>query len=290
MNIQLECIPCALNSYLRLVRTGIIPESQQEAILRRLLKVLAMVEYDQSPPVLGRRMHRLIREFLQNPDPYSQIKKKYNHMMLGLYPEFEGMINKSKDSFDTAMRLAIAGNVIDFGPQDQLDVMDTINRVTGAKLAIDDSLHLRNDLEQAASLLYIGDNCGEIVLDKLFLTYMNVPKKYFVVRDRPVINDVTFEDAYLTGIDKVATVISTGDDAPGAVWESVSEEFREIFGNADIVISKGQGNLEGLMEVPHNSIYFLLVTKCDLIAKRVGAEKGEFVVKKGIPNEDYHSL
>ena len=169
MNIQLECIPCTINSYLRLTKTGVIPEVQQEAILRRLLKVLARIEYDQSPPVMGRRMHCLIREFLQNPDPYHQIKEKYNHMMLELYSKFEGFINESEDPFDTAMRLAIAGNVIDFGPQNQLDVMDTINRVIGAKLAIDDSQHLRHDLKRATSLLYIGDNCGEIVLDKLFI-------------------------------------------------------------------------------------------------------------------------
>lgn len=290
MNIQLECIPCTLNSYLRLVKTGVIPEAQQEAIFRRLLKGLAVIDYDKSPPVLGRRMHRLIRELLQNPDPYHQIKEKYNHMMLELYSKFEGMINGSKDPFDTAMRLAIAGNVIDFGPQDQLDVMDTINRVKGAKLAIDDSPHLRHDLQQATSLLYIGDNCGEIVLDKLFLNYMNVPQKFFAVRARPIINDVTYHDAKMIGMEKVAKVITTGDDAPGAVWESTSKEFKDIFRNADVIISKGQGNLEGLLDVPHDNIYFLLVTKCDLIAERMGTEKGQFVVKKGTVNENYHSL
>ena len=281
MNIQRECIPCTLNSYLRLAKTGVVPESQREAILRRLLKVLAVIEYDQSPPVLGRKMHGLIREFLQNPDPYHQIKEDYNHMMLGLYPEFRGMINGSPDSFDSAMRLAIAGNVIDFGSQNQLDAMDTIKRVMEARLAIDDSLLLKDDLHKADSLLYIGDNCGEIVLDKLFLTYIDVPEKYFVVRGRPVINDATIEDARLTGMEEVARVITTGDDAPGAVWESASKEFRDTFSRADIVISKGQGNLEGLMDVPHKNIYFLLVTKCDLIASRVGTRTGEFVVKKG---------
>ncbi|MBL7110650.1 MAG: DUF89 family protein [Bacteroidales bacterium] len=281
MNIQSECIPCTINSYLRLVKTGVIPESQQEALLRRLLKDLATIDYDQSPPMLGRRMHRMIRDFLQNPDPYQQIKEKYNHMMLGLYPKFEGLVNDSEDPFNAAMRLAIAGNVIDFGAQKQMDVMDMINKAMGVKLAIDDSLHLRHDLKHADTLLYIGDNCGEIVMDKLFLTYMNVPEKYFAVRDRPVINDVTLEDANMTGMEEVAKVITTGDDAPGAVWDSVSEEFRNIFRTADIVISKGQGNLEGLIDVPHKSIYFLLITKCDLIASRVGAKTEEYVIKKG---------
>lgn len=158
MDMQFECIPCSLNSYLRLVETGVIPEPLQEPILRRLLKLFSKIEYDQSPPVLGRKMHRLICEFLQNPDPYHQIKEKYNRMILELYSKLEGLIYRSKDPFDTAMRLAIAGNAIDFGPQKQLDVMDTISRVLGAKLAIDDSWHLRHDLKQSTSLLYIGDN------------------------------------------------------------------------------------------------------------------------------------
>jgi len=281
MNTEFKCIPCIVNSYLRLAKTGVIPESRQEEIMRGLLKFLSQADYDQSPPVLGRKLHSLIRELLQNPDPYHQIKEKYNQMMLGLYSKFEELVSGSEDPFDTAMRLAIAGNVIDFGAQTQLDVMDMINQVMEDKLAIDDSPHLRHDLKQANSLLYVGDNCGEIVLDKLFLTYMKVPKKYFAVRDRPVINDITIEDANMTGMEDAAKVITTGDDAPGAVWESVSDEFRHIFKKADIVISKGQGNLEGLIDVPHKSIYFLLVTKCDLIANRIGTKMGEFVVKKG---------
>ncbi len=288
MKTDLRCLPCALNSYLRLVETGIIPESHQEAILRQLLKLLSEVKYDQSPPVLGRMIQGVIRESMQNPDPYYQIKEKYNRMMLDLYSSFEEMVELSQDPFDTAMRLAIAGNAVDFGAQYQLDVMDTIDRVMKAKLAIDDSKQFRKALNQATNLLYIGDNCGEIVLDKLFLENIKIPEMYFVVRGSPVLNDVTIHDASITGIEKTAKVITTGDDAPGAVWESVSDEFKDRFNNADVVISKGQGNLEGLIDVSHDQIYFLLVTKCDLIAKRLGVNKGDFVVKKGGANENYH--
>jgi uncharacterized protein with ATP-grasp and redox domains len=281
MNIQLECIPCTLKSYLRLAETGVIPESQQEEILRRMLHEFASIDYNQSPPVLGSKMHALIRESLNNPDPYHQIKGEYNRMMMDLYQKFEELIRGSKDPFDIALRLAIAGNVIDFGSQHQLDVMGTIDRVMDATLAIDDSRQLRIDLEQADMLLYIGDNCGEIVLDKLFLSILDVPVKYFAVRDSPIINDVTYEDAILTGMDKVAKVITTGDNSPGAVWESTSVQFQQVFEHADVIISKGQGNLEGLMDVSHNCIYFLLVTKCDLMAKRMGTKKEAFIVRKG---------
>ncbi|MCK4989663.1 MAG: DUF89 family protein, partial [Bacteroidales bacterium] len=213
MKTQFECIPCILNSYLKLVETSVIPEPQQEVILRQLLQYLSTVDYNQSPPMLGRTLQRMIRESLKDPDPYYQIKQHYNQMMLELYPSFKETVVSSEDSFDTAMRLAIAGNVIDFGAKYQFDIMDSINRVKEHELAIDDSRKLRQDLKHAQTLLYIGDNCGEIVLDKLFLETMEIPQKYFVVRESPVINDITLDDAKMTGIDKIATILTTGDDS-----------------------------------------------------------------------------
>ena len=157
-------------------------------------------------------------------------------------------------------------------------------------MAIDDSQLLRRELKRARSVFYLGDNCGEIVLDKLFLSCLDVPVKYFAVRGGPVINDATYQDARMVEMRDVAKVVTTGDNAPGAVWESTSEEFKDVFLNADVIISKGQGNLEGLMDVPHQNIYFLLVTKCDLIAGRMGTKKGEFIVIKGKVNESDHSV
>jgi len=286
MNISLDCIPCIVNSFLRLLKSGILPDAEKEPAMRRLLDFLAMADYRQSPPALGQEMHRMIREVLKNSDPYKEIKEKFNKMMLGFYEDFEKMVQQTDDPFDMAMRLAIAGNVIDFGPQHQLDVMDTIQRVVHADLAIDDSLQLRRDLRDASTVLYVGDNCGEIVIDKLFIEIINHPNVYFAVRGAPVINDVTVDDATKTGMNQLAKVVTTGDDAPGAVWETTSDDFKKLFFKADVVIAKGQGNLEGLIDVKHN-IYFLLVTKCDLIANRVGAKTGDFIVKKaGLNNMD----
>ncbi len=281
MNIKLDCIPCIVNNFLKLLKTGVLPENAREPAMRRLLVFLAEADFQQSPPVLGREIHRMIREELNNPDPYSEIKNEYNRKVLGMYPDLEKMVMAADDSFDTAMRLAIAGNVIDFGSQHQFDLMDTLNRVISANIAIDDSQKLKEDLKSAKSLLYIGDNCGEIVFDKLFITHINVPDTYFAVRGGPVINDITMDDALLVGMDKLTKIITTGDNAPGAVWESTSDEFKQVFNEADVIISKGQGNLEGLIDVPGN-IYFLFVSKCNLIAIRLGAKNGDFIVKHGL--------
>ncbi len=282
MKMSLDCIPCIINNFVQLLKKDDIPETIREPALRRLLTLLSQADYRQSPPVLGRDIHRMIRQELNDPDPYRDVKARYNQMLLDLYPKFEAMVNRAEDSFDTAMRLAIAGNVIDFGSQHRLDIFETIDRVMEAQLAIDDSQLLRTDLAAATHLLYIGDNCGEIVLDKLFLSHIDVEHISFVVRNGPVINDITMEDARMVGIDQIADIITTGDDSPGAVWETASDEFKRIFNEADIIISKGQGNLEGLLDVPGN-IYFLFVSKCDLIAKEIGVKKGDFVVKRN-PN------
>jgi uncharacterized protein with ATP-grasp and redox domains len=279
VNLSSECIPCIVNSTAKLLNSGILPEQDKEKALRRLLEFLSKVNYRQSPPSLGRELHRLLRRELKNPDPYYGIKQKYNQLMLEKYPTFQQVVNQAADPFSAALRLAVAGNVIDFGPQQRLDVMATIERVLNAQFAEDDSQQLKNDLYSANTVLYLADNCGEIVLDRLFLETIAHPNLYFAVRGGPVINDATVEDAKMVGIDKIATVITTGDDSPGAVWENSSEEFRLIFQKADVVIAKGQGNLECLIDIVKN-IYFLLVVKCEIIGNRLGASIGEFVIKK----------
>ncbi len=282
MRVTLECIPCIVNSFVRLITTGILPEEKKESGMRNLLNFLAEADYSQSPPALAKEMHLMIRRILMNPDPYKDIKKKSNSEMVELYAKFTKMVEQADDPVDMALRLAVAGNVIDFGSQHQLNVMETINRIVHSELAIDDSLQLRKDLSLAHSVLYIGDNCGEIVLDKLFIETVGHQNICFVVRGGPIINDATREEALAIGMDHLAEVITTGDDAPGALLESASHEFRQIFKKADVIISKGQGNLEGLMNRDQN-IYFLLVVKCDLIAEHLGVRTGDFVVRRNRP-------
>jgi len=279
MEFDLDCIPCFINSLLRLGREAGVPAAQQEALMRRLLVAMAAAPYERCPAALGRDLHRLIRDQLNDPDPYRQIKLKSNQQMLELVPRLRQIIAESEQPLQTALRLAMAGNVIDFGVDHGLGIMDTIERVLHARLACDDSAELLADLQSAESILYIGDNCGEIVLDKLFLETLNHPNVTFVVRSSPVINDATLVEANEVGIDRHARLLTTGEDAPGAIWESSSNEFRAAVAAADVVVSKGQGNLEGLMNAPRE-ITFVLVVKCDLIGANLGVKKGDFVIKK----------
>ena len=277
--MPLECIPCMVGSFAKLLNSSLFPDDKKEPAMRQVLSFLADADYQRSPAALGGEMHRLIRSLLENPDPYRAIKLKYNKMIMDQYPQFKQKIENASNPFDAAMRLAIAGNVIDFGSQNSLDIMDTIRNVLDTDLAIDDSSELEIAIGRSQSFLYIGDNCGEIVFDKLFIETINHPNVTFAVRARPVINDVTIEDAKMVGLDKLANVITTGDDMPGAVWETSSEEFKRSFRKADVIIAKGQGNLEGLLNITR-SYYSLLVVKCDFIARHVHAQVGDYVVKR----------
>jgi uncharacterized protein with ATP-grasp and redox domains len=277
MQMSLDCIPCIVNSFLRLFKNGFMPSSVQATAMRQLLSYLSTADYQSPPPVLGQGMHRMIRNILGDPDPYKKVKDQYNQMMLKRYAEFSKMVSDAEDAFDKAMRLAIAGNAIDFGPQHLMDVRETIQRVLKADLAIDHSERLRDELAKAERVLYIGDNCGEIVLDRLFLETIGHPGMTFCVRGAPVINDATLQDAEAVGIDKYARIISTGDDAPGVVWDSSSDTFKSCFRNADVIIAKGQGNLEGLLGMDAN-IYFMLVTKCEPVARKIDVQPKQFIV------------
>lgn len=274
-----DCIPCAVGSLITLFKKGLVTTEKQEQAMRALLEYLSKIDYNQSPPKLGREMHRIIRQVLNNPDPYYEIKRQFNRLMLGHYPDLKKIVKEADDPFQMAVRFAIAGNVIDFGPNKPFDINQTLEQAESIVLAIDDSEALQHAISQSKMLLYLGDNAGEIVMDRIFLETIQHPNVYFAVRGAPIINDALMEDAKLVGIDKIAHLITNGDDAPGTILETSSAGFRDIFEKADLIISKGQGNYEGLSCVNKN-IYFILMTKCDHVANHLGVKKGDFVVKQ----------
>lgn len=280
IKLTYDCIPCAIGSLITLFKKGLVTTQKQEPTMRALLDYLSKIDYNQSPPKLGREMHRIIRQVLQNPDPYYDIKQQFNRLMLDYYPDLKKLVNEADNPFQMALRLAIAGNIIDYGPNHLFDINQTLERAKSIVLAIDDSESLRQSISQAKMLLYLGDNAGEIVMDRIFLETIQHPNVYFAVRGAPIINDALMEDAELVGIDKLARVITNGDDAPGTILESSSAEFKRIFERSDLIISKGQGNYEGLNSVDRN-IFFILMTKCDHVANHLGVKKGDFVVKQG---------
>jgi uncharacterized protein with ATP-grasp and redox domains len=277
LSVTYDCIPCAIGSLVTLFHKGLVPEEKQEPAMRALLAFLSKIDLKQSLPQMGKEMHRLIRGVLENPDPYFEIKRTFNRRMLEYYPDLKKLVDNAADPFSMALRLAIAGNVIDFGPNRPFDFNATLERARSMVLAVDESESLRASLPRAKMLLYLGDNAGEIVMDRILLETIRHPNVYFAVRGAPVINDATVDDARAVGIGRIAQVISNGDDAPGTILEATSPQFRDIFDRADLVIAKGQGNFEGLYGIDKN-IFYILMAKCDHVAAHLGVRKGDLVV------------
>ena len=189
----------------------------------------------------------------------------------------KALVEKSKDPLLAAIRMAIAGNIIDFGPNRKFDLKEEIDHTRGKAFAVYDYERFKIDLSRAKSVLYLGDNAGECVFDRVLLETMDKPATY-VVREKPVINDATLADARKAGIDGVAELISSGTDAPGTLLETCNEGFLRLYRDAEIVISKGQGNYEALSG-ENRGIFFLLKVKCPVIADHLKLKVGDIVLK-----------
>ena len=233
-----------------------------------------------SAPAFAREMHMALRHLTCNADPYKEAKQKSNDLVLGQYHLLKAQILESPNPYDTALRLAIAGNIIDLAICSEYDLPATIKQVISTDFAVDSSKELKADLAMAQRVLYLGDNAGEIVFDKLFIETLMQQNLTYVVRGSSIINDATIYDARYVGIDRVADVISNGYDAPSTMFDCCSDEFKNAFMQADVIIAKGQGNFEGLFRHSPKDFYSLLMVKCNVIADALGVRKGDFVIKK----------
>lgn len=284
MKIHDKCLPCVINQVIKVANiTGVY---KKEELLKEVFAYLSKMDYESTTPEIIGQVFNMIKKHTNNPDPYKETRNYYNTLFLKLLPEFEMRIEQLENPFQLAVRYAIIGNIIDFNPIHNTlleDIFDYFEKMEQLELAIDDSASLRNDILNAKKLLYLGDNCGEICMDKILLKRIKVlnpdVKILFGVRGKPVVNDSIAEDAYYVGIDEYAEVIDNGDDSLGTVLNRTSSEFKEIYTNADVVIAKGQANYECLSEENKN-IYFLLMTKCDVIANDIGVAENKMICMK----------
>ncbi|ACR79559.1 MULTISPECIES: damage-control phosphatase ARMT1 family protein [Kosmotoga] len=281
MRSSIECIPCNMSSLIRILKkANVSPEAQQKAVKRFMERLLSLDSFDLTPVHMGHEIRCVISELFGEVDLYREMKDSANELLLSLYDDLKAEVLKSSNPIETALRFSVAGNIIDFAPGHEINVMRTLKESIKTGFAVNDLDKLLADLEKAKSILVIGDNCGEAVLDKLFLELLDIPVKYFAVRSAPVLNDVTIREARLIGIEEVATVIESGTNAPGTLLDRITPKFKDILYSSDVVISKGQGNFESLSDLDRE-IYFLLMAKCDVVSGYIGVEKGSFIALKG---------
>ncbi|MFO7868516.1 MAG: ARMT1-like domain-containing protein [Bacteroidales bacterium] len=275
-----RCFFCFTRAYERLLEKEPLTQEQKSEFVKKMAQKYQQVSEDFSAPEYSRDLRNIFQTYSNTQDLYVEEKNISNELALSLYPELKKMVTQSDNPKETALRLALAGNVIDFGVHAEYDLEQSIKKGLETPFAIDNSPELFNRISQAKTILYLGDNSGEIVLDKLFLETLQHSNVYFAVRGAPVLNDVTIHDAKYVGIDSVAQVISNGGDVPSTVLSLATPEFLKVFQQADLIISKGQGNLEGLWGTVYDKIFFLSMVKCDVVADAVGVPKGSFVVMK----------
>lgn len=278
MKSYLDCYPCFFTQAIRTSRMITSDEKKIWQILNEVSLSLPEIHFGATPPEIGREVYRIISKRTGIKDPYRKIKEKCTRQALSLCPELKKLINSSEDRLMTAIRISIAGNIIDFGANFDFDLKKDVGTILSQDFSINHYREFCEALDKARKILYLADNAGETVFDRFLIEEINKPVIY-VVRAHPIINDATREDALLAGIDKVAEIVSSGCDAPGNILKFCSDEFLKVYRSADLIISKGQGNYEGLSD-EDRPIFFLLKAKCHVIARDIGIDEGSIVLMK----------
>ena len=279
MKTYFDCYPCFLRQALRAARISGADEIQQYSTLQNTLSLLQNLPADANPTEIGYRIHQIVREIVDTPDPYQAIKKISTQQAMAFYPKLKDMLQQSQDPLALAIRLSIAGNIIDFGVSDQIpDLWETVERVIQQPYAIDDSETFKAYLKTAGHILYLADNAGETVFDRILIESLPVPVIY-VVKSSPFVNDATLPDALAAGLDTCATLISNGAQAAGTILSLCSETFRQHFENAPLIISKGQANYETLSDAGAK-VFCLLQVKCPVIGLDLGLPVGSIIARQ----------
>jgi len=280
MRTYFDCVPCFVRQVLDSVRMVTDDERLHEKVLREALQMASEMDLSWNPPAMAQKIHRFIREITGIDDPYLEVKNRFNTLALQLYPELKKRVEASIDPVETAVRLAIAGNIIDFGVNSDVEpgqVEQTIIESLTDTLDTGSLEVFKNVISQAHDILYLGDNAGEIVFDRLLIEQLPCEKITFVVKGGPILNDAVIEDARNTGLMEIVDVIDNGSDAPGTILDDCSEMFRRRFEQSDMIIAKGQGNYETLSDV-EKKIFFLIRPKCNVLARQLGCEIGSLVL------------
>jgi len=289
MKTYLDCIPCFFKQALEASRIAGADESVQRRVLDAVAGALREFPLEASPPEMGRIIHGLVKRFTGKDDPYREIKERGNRLALSVYDRALEMLDRGDDRLLTAVELAIAGNIIDYGVNNHLDIESELEKILSAERAAISRKSraffeidaFKAALEEARSILYLADNAGETVFDRILMEEIkrvDAGKDItYAVKEQPIINDALERDALDCGIGAVARIVSSGSDAPGTVIARCSDEFMERFREADMVISKGQGNFESLSETGR-TVFFLLMAKCPVIAADIGCGVGDVVL------------
>jgi len=278
MRTYTACYSCFLRQAKEAAQMAGATNQEIETIVQQAHDIFKQLPADSSPPAIGTKVHQLVQKITGVDDPYKEVKRLSTAKAFALLPSLVDIVNSSDDKLEAAIRISIAGNIIDFGANPDHDLEEVVHRFLTQDFAINDLGQLRQELEFAESVLILGDNAGETVLDRLLIEALSKTVIY-AVRGGPIINDATIEDAVEAGLDKLATIIDNGTRIPGTVLDECSPAFQEAFRSADLILAKGMGNYETLSTIP-GPIFFLFQVKCPVVSEDIEAPVGSMIVKK----------
>lgn len=279
----MDCLPCIVRQAVEASRLVTAEEGRILEVLRRVFARLACSDLSLTPPEITREVHALLREELQQADPFLSLKRRSTQRALRWAEGARSAVEGSAYPFASAVAFAIAGNILDFGMRVQWDeriVADSFGKALEMATRFDRQIidRLKDEIDHAERVLVLGDNAGEAVFDRLLIEqFPRRVKTTYAVKSSPVINDVTAQEAIASGIDAVASILPNGADIPGTVLRKCSPDFLAVFNRADVVLSKGQGNFETLNE-EERKIWFLFQVKCPVIARHYRYDQGAWMV------------
>jgi len=284
------CGPCTLEAVYRTIRLATRDPVLQKKIMNRAVSVLARgMGNNLAPSMIATDIYRIIYKMSNNPDPYKGAKRRSNRIALKLVHRIANGLRKlpDKERLYRSILASIAGNTIDFtlgNYEVDLDALPQVYRqVLRQGLNEKDFEEFGKLISKSRRILFIADNAGEIALDTLLLEYLSSKGANITlaVKDSPIANDATLEDASQVGIHRyVQKIITTGSNAFGVNLDEASSEFLSEAKKADVIISKGQSNFEllcgGELGKP---IVIMMKTKCEPVGRMLKIPVGENVLK-----------
>ncbi len=279
MRTYLDCIPCIMQQMLRTARLVTDDEDLQMQVLVESGRMLDTFQLEDSPPQMVRGLYQRLAEIVGDPDPYFQLRKSSTKEALTLYPRLKAFVAAADDPILAGATVAAVGNLIDYGAvKGEIRIEEDVESMLQQEVCWDDFPDFRADLLNADWILYLGDNAGETVFDRVFIETLG-KRVIYVVRGGPAINDALVEDAVDAGLDQAAEIVSSGVAVCGTIPGLVSAEVQGLLESSPIIISKGQGNCETLNDIP-GPIYFLLKVKCEMMSRLINVPEGKLVLKK----------
>lgn len=299
MNMQSRCVVCILNQMLRLSDLLKYDETfVRRVFIRAARQISEMDFFSMTAPEFAEYIYDIFSKESGNSDPYRNLRKSQNEMVLNQIGYFRKEIENSPDPLFTAAFYSLIGNIIDYGGQELYNLDVLFDQYHGTPIALNDFPVCQAKLLAGNRILIIADNAGEAVFDLLLIEQIRrlnpSARLFYAVRSKPAINDVLREDAESIGIDRHAMILESGSTFAGTRINRANAIFRELYDSSDLIISKGQGNFETLETEPEN-IFFVFKVKCDVVARYIGMQNGDLIlafretIQKNRPGESRFS-